>query len=175
MDRRVRTAKVEAFVLRSPLETPVVTSFGAMRDRPAVLVRIRDKDGVAGWGEAWCNFPAQAAEHRARLVEQVLAPIAEGVAFDDAATVGTVLAQRTRILAIQCAEPGPFAQSIAAIEMAAWDLTARRANMSLWKLLGAADTCPSMQEVSTRRMRRNLWKARWSPATRVSRSRSGSI
>jgi D-galactarolactone cycloisomerase len=142
MERSIRIAKVEAFVLRSPLATPVVTSFGTMRDRPALLVRIRDEDGATGWGEAWCNFPAPAAEHRARLVEQVLAPLVEGTTLDDTAAVGTVLAQRTRILAIQCAEPGPFAQAIAAIEMAAWDLTARRAGVPLWKLLGGRGHVP---------------------------------
>ena len=69
-------ARLEAHVLRWPVEVPVRTSFGTMHDRPAVLVRVEDDDGAVGWGEAWCNFPSCGAEHRARLIETVLAPLA---------------------------------------------------------------------------------------------------
>ena len=62
----VRPTKAEAFVFRCPIATPVQTSFGIMRDRPAVFVRVEDDEGAAGWGEVWCNFPAVGAEHRAR-------------------------------------------------------------------------------------------------------------
>ena len=65
-------------------ETPVVTSFGTMRDRPMVLVRAEDASGITGWGEIWCNFPAVGAEHRARLVHGVLAPLATSRPFADA-------------------------------------------------------------------------------------------
>ena len=46
-------------------------AFGTFRDRPVVLVRIVDTDGVEGWGEAWCNWPAVGAEHRARLAVDI--------------------------------------------------------------------------------------------------------
>ena len=69
---------VEAFCYRYPLSTPVVTSFGKMLNRPAVFIRAIDDDGVEGWGEAWSNFPAPGAEHRARLVNEVLAPAVIG-------------------------------------------------------------------------------------------------
>ena len=68
----VRT--IQAFCYRYPLSTPVVTSFGRMLNRPAVFVRAEDEDGVVGWGEVWSNFPSTGAEHRARLVNEVLAP-----------------------------------------------------------------------------------------------------
>ena len=66
-------ARVQTYVFRYPLRSPVVTSFGAMRDRPAVIVRIEDSEGAHGWGESWCNFPHCSAEHRARLVDTVIA------------------------------------------------------------------------------------------------------
>ena len=65
---------VQAFCYRYPLSTPVVTSFGRMLNRPAVFVRVEDEDGIVGWGEVWSNFPSTGAEHRARLVNEVLAP-----------------------------------------------------------------------------------------------------
>ncbi len=73
----IRLAAIEATAYRVPIETPVRTSFGIMRDRPAVLVRAVDDDGAEGWGEVWCNFPSVGAEHRARLVAEVVAPQVE--------------------------------------------------------------------------------------------------
>jgi D-galactarolactone cycloisomerase len=139
----VRPARVEAFVLRCPIATPVRTSFGTMRDRPAVFVRVEDTDGAVGWGETWCNFPAVGAEHRARLLESVLAPLATSRGFASPAEAFDFLTQRTAVLAIQSGEPGPMAQCIAGIDLALWDLCARRAGQPLWRFLGGrADRIP---------------------------------
>ena len=67
--------KLQAFVLRCPSPVPVRTSFGIMRERPAVFVRAENADGAVGWGEIWCNFPACGAEHRVRLLDTVVAPL----------------------------------------------------------------------------------------------------
>jgi L-alanine-DL-glutamate epimerase-like enolase superfamily enzyme len=127
---------VRALVFRAPVATPVVTSFGIMRDRPMVLVRIEDNDGAVGWGEAWCNFPTVGAEHRARLVESVIAPLIEGRVFDRPQEAFRQLTTKTAVLAIQAGEPGPIAQAIAGVDIALWDLAARRAGEPLWKMLG---------------------------------------
>jgi L-alanine-DL-glutamate epimerase-like enolase superfamily enzyme len=127
---------IEAFCYRYPLATPVVTSFGKMLNRPAVFVRAVDEDGVEGWGEAWSNFPAPGAEHRARLVNEVLAPGLVGRRFDSPAQAFEVLSKGTEVLALQCGEPGPFAQAISGIDLALWDLSARRQRLPLWRLLG---------------------------------------
>jgi len=132
----LRLRSLTAHVFRCSLATPVLTSFGAMRDRPMVLVRAEDVDGVVGWGEAWCNFPAVGAEHRARLVESVFAPLALSRAFDDPAQAFDFLTGATAVLALQSAEPGPFAQAIAGVDIALWDLHARRAGEPLWRMLG---------------------------------------
>ena len=76
------------------------------------------------------------AEHRARLVRSIFAPMLAGVAADDPASVRTLLDQRTRQMAIQCGEPGPFAQITGAVDQALWDMAARRAKLPLWQLLG---------------------------------------
>ena len=134
----LRLRALSAHVFRHPLDAPVVTSFGAMRDRPMVLVRAEDRDGAVGWGEIWCNFPAVGAEHRARLVESVFAPLATSRAFTEPAQAFEFLTERTGVLAIQAAEPGPFAQAIAGIDIALWDLFAKRAGRPLWKMLGGS-------------------------------------
>lgn len=127
---------VEAFCYRYPLSTPVVTSFGRMADRPAVFVRVEDTDGIVGWGEAWCNFPLVGAEHRTRIINEGLAPLLTGVAFPDPAAAFARVTGATAVLALQSGEPGPFAQAIAGIDIAVWDLFARRAGAPLWRLLG---------------------------------------
>lgn len=132
----LRPARVEAFVFRHPVATPVRTSFGTMHDRPAVFVRVEDADGAAGWGEIWCNFPGCGAEHRARLLETVFAPLATSRGFDGPAQAFAWLTERTAVLAIQSGEPGPMAQVIAGIDLALWDLCARRAGQPLWRYLG---------------------------------------
>jgi len=131
--------RVEALLFRYPVETPVRTSFGIMRDRPALFVRIEDGDGVAGWGEIWCNFPVCGAEHRARLVQSVFAPLLEGRALESPADMSRELLRRTAVLAIQSGEPGPIHQCIAGLDIALWDLAARRARQPLWRMLGGHD------------------------------------
>jgi L-alanine-DL-glutamate epimerase-like enolase superfamily enzyme len=138
-DAALRPARVEAHVLRWPVATPVRTSFGVMHDRPALLVRVEDADGAHGWGEVWCNFPACGAEHRARLVESVLAPLLCGAGFASPRAAFERLSTATAVLALQSGEPGPIAQGIAGIDLALWDLVARRAGEPLWRLLGGTD------------------------------------
>jgi D-galactarolactone cycloisomerase len=107
-----------------------------MADRPAVFARVEDIDGNIGWGEVWANFPSTGAEHRTRLVNEALAPLISGFAAGEPSDVWQHLTQATSVVALQAGEPGPFAQAIAGIDIAIWDLYARRQNTPVWKLLG---------------------------------------
>jgi L-alanine-DL-glutamate epimerase-like enolase superfamily enzyme len=128
-------SRVECWVLRAPVAHAVANAFGAMTNRPALFLRISASDGAWGWGEPFCNFPQVGAEHRARLVESIFAPLLKDVATSPD-EVRAMLEHRTRQMAIQCGEPGPFAQLISAIDQALWDLSARRAGQPLWRHLG---------------------------------------
>jgi D-galactarolactone cycloisomerase len=134
---------LQASCYRYPLTTPIVTSFGKMNDRPALFVRVEDEDGAHGFGEVWCNFPAVGAEHRARLINDVLGPMLSGRAIAHPAEVFDYLSAATSVLALQSGEQGPFAQAIAGVDIALWDLFARRENAPLWRLLGG--TSPRMR------------------------------
>ena len=127
---------VDAFVFRAPCEVPVRTSFGVMHDRPAVLVRVSDRDGGQGWGEIWCNFPGVGADHRAALVRSVVAPMLKGVVLESPSALAGSLERRLEVLAIQSGEFGPIAQTLAGVDQALWDLAARRLGLPLWRLLG---------------------------------------
>jgi D-galactarolactone cycloisomerase len=127
---------VECWVLRAPITQPVANAFGAMTNRPAVFLRVSASDGAWGWGEVFCNFPQVGAEHRARLVDSIFAPLLKRATADDPDAVRAMLDRRTRQMAIQCGESGPFAQITGAVDQALWDLSARRAGVPLWKHLG---------------------------------------
>ena len=131
--------KVECWVHRAPIATPLANAFAAMTDRPATWLRITASDGAWGWGEVFSNFPTVGAEHRARLVESVFTPLLENFVLEAPPEMRQVLEARTRIMAIQCGEPGPFAQIIGAIDQALWDMSARRAGQPLWKHLGGTN------------------------------------
>ncbi len=135
-----RIDRLECWVLRAPIAQPVANAFGAMTNRPALFLRISASDGAQGWGEVFANFPQVGAEHRARLIDSIFAPLLAGADTDDPAAVRALLEQRTRQMAIQCGEPGPFAQIAGAVDQALWDIAARRAGVPLWQHLAGSNT-----------------------------------
>jgi L-alanine-DL-glutamate epimerase-like enolase superfamily enzyme len=139
----LRIKKLETLLFRAPIAEPLRTSFGTLHSRPALLVRAEDEDGTAGWGEIWCVFPPCGAEHRAALVETMLAPIVTGTAWTSPADAYHAMTERTHVVMLQGGEPGPLAQAIAGVDIALWDLAARKAGEPLWRyvpdrLLGEA-------------------------------------
>jgi L-alanine-DL-glutamate epimerase-like enolase superfamily enzyme len=134
-DTTTRIRRLEARAFRCPLARPVETSFGIMHDRPAVFLRIEDDEGAFGWGEIFANWPAAGAEHRVRLLERDLAPLVLGEKAGAPEDLFHRLEAETRIRALQCGEPGPFRQVIAGIDIALWDLVARRAGQPLRRVL----------------------------------------
>ena len=77
--------------IRHPQRAGLLLSLSACRRRSSLrsagcwIVRrcsfaSRIDDGHVGWGEVWANFPSTGAEHRARLVNEVLAPLISGFA-----------------------------------------------------------------------------------------------
>ena len=139
-DTSFEIATIEAFVLRAPADPPVRTSFGIMHSRPALLVKLTDTDGITGWGEVWCNFPSVGAEHRARLLTEILRHELCGCKWSSPQACFDALTAKMHILAIQSGEPGPLAQAIAGIDIAVWDILGKRSNQPLWKMLGGSNT-----------------------------------
>lgn len=138
-------ARIEAWALRSPTRKPVATSFGVMHDRPAVLVRVEDGDGAFGWGEIWANWPAAGAEHRLRLLEMDIAHLVLNQEFASPSAFFHQLNAQIQIRAVQCGEIGPFAQVIAGLDTALWDMVARRQGLPLRRLIrqDAPDSVPA--------------------------------
>ncbi len=139
MPDQIAIRRLQTYVFRVPLDQPVITSFAVMHDRPAVLVRITDHQGATGWGEVWCNFPGCGAEHRARLLESVIAPLLWGKTFEQPAQVFEFLTEKTHILGLQTGEAGPLAQVIAGVDIAVWDMVSRRQGRALQNMLSGND------------------------------------
>ena len=135
--------RITVHVFRAPTPRPVATSFGVMRDRPAVFVRLSDGEGAHGWGEIFANWPAAGAEHRARLLMEDMADLVLGREVVTPDQLFDALTQQTHIRALQCGEWGPFRQVIAGLDAAMHDLFARRAGMSLAAYL-SSDASPSV-------------------------------
>jgi len=134
----IKLSSIETFAFRVPTK-PIKVSFGTFRDRPCVLVRVVDVDGHEGWGEVWCNWPAVGAEHRARLA----ADIGERLIGRTLASPGEAfhsLTKEMEVLVLQTGESGPIAAAIAGIDIAIWDLSARKKGVPLYRHLGGPDT-----------------------------------
>lgn len=108
-----------------------------MTARNGLLIRIEDKNGAFGWGEIWCNFPPHANESRQRLLEAVIAPGLVGERYAHVGDVRAHLEQKWARMALHVGETGPFNHCFAGIDIALWDLVARREGRSLSSLLRA--------------------------------------
>ena len=137
-----RLARVEAHVLRVPIERPVRTSFGTMTERVAVFVRAEDEDGAHGWGEIWSNFPTASAEHRALLFADIVAPRALGKAMDDPTALWSDIDRALHVLRLQSGDAGALSAAAAGLDLALHDLRARALKLPLWQALGGRDGDP---------------------------------
>jgi L-alanine-DL-glutamate epimerase-like enolase superfamily enzyme len=121
-----------------PLGATIDTPMTRIDNVVTLLVHARDDDGLEGWGEIWCSFPRFGLHHRARLLREVMKPLAVDLAFASPRHLWRTLTEQTRVLRVQSGEPGPVAAVIAGIDIAAWDIVAKRAAQPLWRLLGGA-------------------------------------
>jgi D-galactarolactone cycloisomerase len=135
----LRIARIETFLYRAEVKEPVKTSFGSIPRRSVLLLRVEDSEGAHGWGEVWCNFPPFSADNKMRLFETVIAPAALSGTYRNAADAWHTLTTNTSRWAFQGGEPGPFAACIAGLDLALWDMTARRAGKPLRALLAGGD------------------------------------
>src|SRR5690606_7500631 len=101
---------------------------GRPRDRlDSALVRLETEDGTVAWGEAYC------AEPRALIAifETLIAPLACGRDAGDE----TLFPGMQRTLH-NLGRSGPVVHALAGLDIALWDLRAKRAGVPLYQLLG---------------------------------------
>lgn len=138
----ITPTRIEPYAFRVPIKREVITSFGTMSHRPALLVRIEDDDGAVGWGEVFCNWPPRGFAHRAMLVSDVVSPLVVGRSFATPDEAWRFLDAALHVLAVQTGEPGPIGNVLAGVDIALWDLWARRCGDPLWRALGGGRADP---------------------------------
>ena len=126
-------SSIELREIRLPLIHFFETSFGRTTERRIVLVRVRDADGVAGWGECTAGegpfYSEEWTDSAWVTLEKFLAPMLVGAELENASRVFPVLRP---VRGHRMAK--------AAIETACWDLEAKKAGQPLWQLLGGVQT-----------------------------------
>ena len=129
--------KLEIAVKQVPLRAPFVTASGSLSVRKLILVTVTDATGAVGYGEA------------APLRPYVNVSTGECVAaLEDCRAVlaGAESEPREAILAA-CARVAVLPQATAAIDLALWDLEARRAGVPVWRLLSGGSAEPRGTEI----------------------------
>jgi L-alanine-DL-glutamate epimerase-like enolase superfamily enzyme len=101
---------------------------GRPRDKlDSALVRVQTQDGTVAWGESYCVEPRALQA----IFETLIAPLACGRQADDASLLSGM--QRTLH---NLGRSGPVVHALAGLDIALWDLRAKRAGVPLYQLLG---------------------------------------
>jgi L-alanine-DL-glutamate epimerase-like enolase superfamily enzyme len=93
----------------------------------SALVRVQTEDGTVAWGESYCVEPKALIA----VFGTLIAPLAVGRDADDAALLPSM--QRTLH---NLGRSGPVVHALAGLDIALWDLRAKRAGVPLYALLG---------------------------------------
>ncbi|MDP6874455.1 MAG: mandelate racemase/muconate lactonizing enzyme family protein [Alphaproteobacteria bacterium] len=128
----IATVQADRFSIPLP-ETLSDSTHGEMSHFELVTARIRDEDGAEGLG--YTSTVGTAANAIVSLVRDDLTPLllgAEASRIED-------LWQRMWWHLHYAGRGGPTSFAISAIDIALWDLKAKRAGQPLWRLLGGHD------------------------------------
>lgn len=149
MSRAVAVRSVESIVVSLPRDEPYLGPLGPGESINAkgyfvrrgnrtvypstdmsVLVRITADDGTIGWGE---TYGVAAPQATVAIIDELLAPFVIGRDPRDAAIIWQELYDLMRV---RGASGGYYGDALAGIDIALWDLSAKRAGASLSEYLG---------------------------------------
>jgi O-succinylbenzoate synthase len=126
-------SSIELREIRLPLIHFFETSFGRTAERRILLVRVRDSEGLEGWGECTAGegpfYSNEWIDSAWVTTEKFLAPMIVDAELDSA---GAVFAHLRPVRGHRMAK--------AALETACWDVESKRAGLPLWKHLGGTQT-----------------------------------
>jgi O-succinylbenzoate synthase len=129
--------RIERLTVREielPLRSPFVTAYGRLDHRRLLLVELDDGDGTTAWAEcvagAVPGYTSETVDSAWMTITEKLAPVVLGQTVEDPSGFFDALGD--------IAHEHPMAR--AAIEMACWDLAARREGLPLAELLGGTRT-----------------------------------
>ena len=112
------------------LKEPFRISSGVTQDRRVLLVQVEDHDGAVGWGESpageFPHYSEETVDTAWVAIRQWIAPLILGETFQDPTSMADTLAFEIR----------GHRMAKAGVEMATWEMLARKEGRSLSEFLG---------------------------------------
>ncbi len=126
----MKITAIKSHVLRYELENELGYSQQYYKNRTANLVEVETDEGITGWGE--CFGPGNIALANKFIIEKVIQPIIKG----ENPTNKEYIWHRVYNLLRDSGQKGMPIQALSGIDIALWDILAKKANLPLYQLLG---------------------------------------
>ena len=126
-------AAIRVHVLSAPLSEPFAFSQGWVERRSSVLVEVKSRDDVTGWGECLCHG-LQPPEVAAGMLEHACIPHVLGRDAFDVEVIWEELYQRMSPFG----PGGAVVNALSGLDIALWDLIGRTLARPVHKLIGGA-------------------------------------
>ena len=125
-------AELRATAVRVPLRVETSFSTRAVRHREYLLVELLDADGASGFGYSYTGTTG--GRWLAAAVDDLVAPVLLGRPVEDAEGNWDTVYHELLLLGRR----GALLRALSAVDVACWDLRARRDGIPLWRLLGGS-------------------------------------
>ena len=130
---KIKIIDVTVHVIKSKLDKPFAFSQGWVHERSATLIEIKTNEGIAGWGEAFCQG-LEPPEISAAVIENALKPILLEQCPLDIEVLWHKMYSTTR----DYGRKGSVISAISAVDIALWDIAGKYYNEPIHQLLGGA-------------------------------------
>ncbi len=126
----MKLTSIKSHVLRYELDKELGYSQQYYKHRTAHLVEVETDEGITGWGE--CFGPGNIALANKYIVEKVIQPLIKG---DDPLKKENIWHKVYNLLR-DSGQKGMPIQALSGIDIALWDILAKKSNLPLYQLLG---------------------------------------
>ncbi|WP_244632238.1 MULTISPECIES: hypothetical protein [unclassified Microbacterium] len=133
-------ARIDTATAQLPLPAPLQLGAMTVTRREYSAVQVTDDDGVTG-----VSYCLSREAPMAEIVERLVAAHARGADADDPTSTWNRMLRGSAIVG----RVGLVRRAIGLVDIALWDVAARRAGMPLWRLLGTGDA-PATRSSSRR-------------------------
>ena len=126
----MKITSIKSHVLRYELDKELGNSQQYYNHRTAHLVEVETDEGITGWGE--CFGPGNIALANKYIVEKVIQPLIKG----DNPLKKEYIWHKVYNLLRDSGQKGMPIQALSGIDIALWDILAKKSNLPLYQLLG---------------------------------------
>ena len=126
----MKITSIKSHVLRYELDKELGYSQQYYKYRTAHLVEVETDEGITGWGE--CFGPGNIALANKYIVEKVIQPLIKG----DNPLKKEYIWHKVYNLLRDSGQKGMPIQALSGIDIALWDILAKKSNLPLYQLLG---------------------------------------